>query len=172
MDKAFEYLKKTFPSKYRDLVLEHKAVNKVISFCDEQQQYLLFTGMFPEVNGGKGINEELETYFVNFLAEKYHATAVARASAFVEEDQTAFIGMDIRSKDGEVWSQQNIFTVDDEDKVTDVDADFTHSSPENPICPIVNTYFEFIDFPEDTLAYLNDLFEQVKSSIQSIPLEK
>ena len=53
-----------------------------------------------------------------------------------------------------------------------VDADFTHSSPENPICPIVNTYFEFIDFPEDTLAYLNDLFEQVKPSIQSIPLEK
>ena len=80
--------------------------------------------------------------------------------------------MDIRSKDGDVWSQQNIFTVDDEDKVADVDADFTHSSPENPICPIVNTYFEFIDFPEDTLAYLNDLFEQVKPSIQSIPLEK
>ena len=80
--------------------------------------------------------------------------------------------MDIRSKDGEVWSQQNIFTVDDEDKVTDVDTDFTHSSSENPICPIVNTYFEFIDFPEDTLAYLNDLFEQVKPSIQSIPLEK
>ena len=87
MDKGFEYLKATFPNKYRNLVLEHKAVNKVISFCDEQQQYLLFTGMFPEVNGGKGINEELETYFVNFLAEKYHATAVARASAFVQEDQ-------------------------------------------------------------------------------------
>ena len=87
MDKAFEYLKKTFPSNYRDLVLEHKAVNKVISFCDKQQQYLLFTGMFPEVNGGKGINEELETYFVNFLVDKYHATAVARASAFVEEDR-------------------------------------------------------------------------------------
>ena len=172
MDKGFEYLKATFPNKYRNLVLEHKAVNKVISFCDEHQQYLLFTGMFHEVNGGKGISDELETYFVNFLAEKYHATAVARASAFVEEDQTAFIGIDIRSADGDVWSQQNIFAVDDEDKVTDVDADFTHSSPVNPICPIVNTYFEFIDFPEDTLAYLNDLFEQVKPSIQGIPLDK
>jgi len=172
VDKAFEYLKSTFPNKYRDLVLEHKAVNKVISFCDDQQQYLLFTGMFAEVNGGKGVSDELETYFVNFLAEKYHAKAVARASAFVQEDQTAFIGIDIRSADGDVWSQQNIFAVDDEDKVISVDADFALSSNENPICPTVNTYFEFIDFPEDTLAYLNDLFEQVKLSIQAIPLEK
>ena len=71
MTKAFEYLKNTFPKKFREIVLEHQAVNKVITFCDDENQYLLFTGMFPEVNNGKGIAEELETYFVNFLIEKY-----------------------------------------------------------------------------------------------------
>ena len=32
MAEAFEYLKKTFPKKYREIVLEHQAVNKVITF--------------------------------------------------------------------------------------------------------------------------------------------
>jgi len=39
MAEAFEYLKKTFPKKYREIVLEHQAVNKVITFCDDKNQY-------------------------------------------------------------------------------------------------------------------------------------
>ena len=41
MAEAFEYLKNTFPKKYREIVLEHQAVNKVITFCDDKNQYLL-----------------------------------------------------------------------------------------------------------------------------------
>ena len=172
MTKAFEYLKNTFPKKFRAIVLEHQAVNKVITFCDDENQYLLFTGMFPEVNNGKGIAEELETYFVNFLIEKYKGKAVARASAYVLEDQTAFIGFDIKGSDGELWAQQNIFTVADDNKVIAVEKEFNHSSDQNNICPLVATYFDFIDFPEDTSQYLNDLYEQIKPSLQIIPLDK
>ena len=71
MNKQFDYLKKEFPKTFKDIVLKHKAVNKVLTFCDVDNQYILFTGMFSEVNGGKGISDELETYLVNFLAEKY-----------------------------------------------------------------------------------------------------
>ena len=67
MLKEFDYLKNEFPKIYKDIVLEHKAVNKVLTFCDDESQYLLFTGMFTGVNSGKGITEELETYLVNFL---------------------------------------------------------------------------------------------------------
>ena len=172
MIKEFEYLKQEFPNKYISIVLEHKAVNKVLTFCDDKNQYLLFTGMFPEVNGGKGIAEELETYFVNFLVEKYHADAVGRAAAYVLEDQTSFIGFDIKGADGSVWAQQNIFTVDDEDKVNSVDEKFSNSSDQNHICTLVNTYFETIDFPEDTSQFLNNLYKQVEPQLQKIPLTK
>ena len=170
MVKAFEYLKSTFPKKYREIVLEHQAVNKVITFCDEKNQYLLYTGMFPEANGGKGIAEELEIYFVNFLVEKYNADAVGRAAAYVLEDQTAFIGFDIKGVDGGVWAQQNIFSVDDEDKVTSVEEKFSNSSEQNHICTLVNSYFKPIDFPEDTNQFLNNLFNQVEPQLQKIPL--
>ena len=170
MQKDFDYLKKEFPKIYRDIVLEHKAVNKVISFCDENNQYLLFTGMFHEVNGGKGISNEVETYFVNFLTKKYKVKAFARASAYVEENQSKFIGFDFKSIDNEVWAQQNIFNVDEEGKVTHVDKDFSSSSNVNNICPLVTSYFEEIDLPEDTLKYLNDLYEQIKPSLQVIKL--
>ena len=172
MAEAFEYLKNTFPTKYREIVLEHQAVNKVITFCDDKNQYFLFTGMFPEVNGGNGIADELETYFVNFLVEKYHADAVGRAAAYVLEDQTSFIGFDIKGADGNVWAQQNIFTVDDEDKVNSVDEKFSNSSDQNHICTLVNTYFETIDFPEDTSQFLNNLYKQVEPQLQKIPLTK
>ena len=171
MNKAFEFLRKDFPNIYRDIVLEHKAVNKVITFCDHKNQYLLFKGIFSEVNNGKGIYGELEAYFVNFLAEKYNATAFARASAYVLEDQTSFIGFDIKSIDNDIWSQQNIFHVDNESKVTDVEKKYTNSSDKNVICPAVNAYFEKIPFPEDTQKCLNDLYEQVKPSLQIIQLK-
>lgn len=171
MNKAFDFLRKDFPNIYRDIVLEHKAVNKVITFCDHKNQYLLFTGMFSEVNNGKGIYGELEAYFVNFLAEKYNATAFARASAYVLEDQTSFIGFDIKSIDNDIWSQQNIFHVDNESKVTDVEKKYTNSSDKNVICPAVNAYFEKIPFPEDTQKFLNDLYEQVKPRLQIIQLK-
>ena len=172
MQKDFNYLKKEFPNIYRAIVLEHKAVNKVISFCDENNQYLLFTGMFHEVNGGKGISSELETYFVNFLSKKYNAKAFARASAYVEENQTKFIGFDVKSIDNEIWAQKNAFYVDEEGKVTEVDENFSDSSDENTICPLVASYFEEIDLPEDTVKYLNNLYEQIKPSLQVIKLSK
>ena len=170
MQKDFDYLKREFPKIYRDIVLKHKAVNQVITFCDKNNQYLLFTGMFHEVNGGKGISSELETYFVDFLTKKYKAKAFARASAYVEENQAKFIGFDFKSIDNEVWAQQNRFNVDEEGRVTDVDVDFSSSSNVNNICPLVTSYFEEIDLPEDTLKYLNDLYEQVKPSLQVIKL--
>ena len=172
MNKAFEFLKKDFPSTYREIVLKHKAVNKVITFCDDKNQYLLFTGMFSEVNDGKGIYGELEGYFVNFLAHKYNVTAFARASAYALEDQTSFIGIDIKSIDNDIWAQQNIFHVDNEGKVTDVEERYTNSSAQNFICPAVNTYFEKIPFPEDTQKFLNDLYVQVEPSLQTLQLKK
>ena len=172
MLKEFNYLKKEFPIIYKNIVLEHKAVNKVLTFCDDKNQYLLFTGMFSEVNGGKGINDELETYLVNFLKNKYKTNAFGRASAYVLEDQTAFIGFDFISIENEVWSQQNIFHVDDEGKVIEIDNDFTNSSDKNNICSLVSSYFKEIDFPKDTTDYLNNLFEQVKPSFQVIRLKK
>ena len=172
MQNEFDYLKKEFPTIYKDIVLEHKAVNKVLTFCDDKNQYLLFTGKFSEVNGGKGITDELETYLVNFLADKYKTQAFGRASAYVLEDQTAFIGFDFISIDNEIWSQQNIFHVDQEGKVKEIDKDFTNSSDKNNICSLVNSYFKEIDFPKDTKEYLNNLFEQVKPSFQVIKLNK
>ena len=171
MQNEFNYLKKEFPKLFKDIVLQHKSVNKVLTFCDDENQYLLFTGMFSEVNGGKGINDELETYLVNFLVEKYKCKAFARAAAYVLEDQTAFIGYDFKSIDDDIWSQQNNFHVDDDGKVTGVDDDFSNSSDKNNICPIVNSYFESFDFPDDTKEYLNNLYEQVKSSLHVVKLK-
>ena len=168
----FDYLKKEFPSTYKKIVLEHKAVNKVLSFCDKKNQYFLFTGMFSEVNDGKGISEELETYLVNFLVKKYEATAFARAAAYVLEDQTTFIGFDFVSIDNDIWAQQNIFHIDEGGKVIDVDDEFSNSSDANNICPLVSSYFEGIDFPDDTKEYLKNLYEQVKPSLHKIKLKK
>ena len=168
----FNYLKKEFPNTYKNIVLEHKAVNKVLSFCDKNNQYFLFTGMFSEVNDGKGISEELETYLVNFLVKKYEVTAFARAAAYALEDQSTFIGFDLVSIDNDVWSQQNIFHADEEGKVIDVDDEFTNSSDTNNICPLVSSYFKTIDFPEDTKEYLNNLYEQVKPSFHKLKLKK
>ena len=171
MIKEFEYLKKEFPKKYISIVLEHQAVNKVLTFCDDEDQYLLFTGMFSEVNGGKGINDELESYLVNYLVEKYNAKAFGRAAAFVLEDQTTFIGFDFKSIENDIWSQQNNFSVDDEGKVIDVENIVANTSDQNNICSIVTSYFEKIDFPADTQNYLNNLYEQVKPSFNIIKLK-
>ena len=168
----FDYLKKEFPVAYKKIVLDHKAVNKALSFCDDKSLYFLFAGMFSEVNGGKGISDELETYLVNFLATKYNAKAIARASAYVLEDQTTFIGFDFKSIENDIWSQQNIFHADDDGKVTDVDDNFTNSSNKNNICPIVSSYFEEIDLPKDTKEYVNNLYEQVKPSFHIIKLKE
>ena len=171
MKKHFEILKNNFPKIYFDLVLRHKAVNKVLSFCDMDNIYLLFTGMFPDVNGGKGINGELETYFINYLADQYGSDALGRASAYVLEDQTTFIGLDVKSKDNQIWSQQNNFEVNDENKVINVDENYSNSSENNPINTISTTYYESIDFPADTLEFLKNLHEQVKSSFHVVPLK-
>ena len=172
MNKHFDYLKKEFPKIYKDIVLQHKAVNKALTFCDDKNQYILFTGMFSEVNGGKGITDELETYLVNFLADKYKSKAFARAAAYVLEDQTTFIGYDFKSIDDDKWSQQNIFHLDNEGKVSDVDEHYTNSSNENHLCPLVASYFEDIDFPSDTKEFLTNLYDQVKPSFQIVKLKK
>ncbi len=128
--------------------------------------------MFHEVNGGKGISSELETYFVDFLIKKYKAKAFARASAYVEENQAKFIGFDFVSIDNTLWSQQNVFLADSEGKVIDVDEQFTNSSDKNCICPLVSSYFEEIDFPKDTKEFVTNLYEQVKPSFEIIKLKK
>ena len=69
-----------------------------------------------------------------------------RASAYVLEDQTTFIGFDIKTVDNEIWSQQNLFSVDKESKVIGVEGDYKESSDKNVICPLVTSYFEKIDF--------------------------
>ena len=40
------------------------------------------------------------------------------------------------------------------------------ASEKNVICPLVTSYFEKIDFPEDTLKYLDNLYEQIKPNLQ------
>jgi hypothetical protein len=170
MTNPLELLKTEFPKNFNQIVRQHKAVNKVISFCDDENLYFLFTGMFAEVNGGKGINDELETYFVNYLIDKYKAQAVGRASAYALEDQTTFIGYDMKGAANEIWSQQNNFAVDDENKVTHVDDSYTNSSNQAPINAILHTYFDKINFPEDTLAFLNNLYTQVKPSLHVVKL--
>ena len=60
MSADFNYLKTHFSKIFNSMVREHQAVNKVITFCNNKEQYFLFTGMFNEVNGGKGITEDLE----------------------------------------------------------------------------------------------------------------
>ncbi len=165
MNADFKYLKESFPLSFNKTIVEHQAVNKVITFCDANTQYLLFTGMFHEVNGGKGITDDLEVYFVNYLAEQLKATAFARASAYVMEDQTKFVGYDIKSVEGDIWSQQNIFVANEEGRVTSVKDEFTNSSDKNSICPLVSRYFEKIDFPEDTLEFLKNLHAQVTPSL-------
>ena len=44
--------------------------------------------MFRQVNNGKGISEDLEIYFVNYLSEKYNTKAFARAAAILETLRT------------------------------------------------------------------------------------
>ena len=88
------------------------------------------------------------------------------------EDQTTFIGFDFKSIENDIWSQQNNFSVDEEGKVIDVDKSVGNSSDQNSICAIVNSYFEKIDFPEDTQNYLNNLYEQVKPSFDIVKLKK
>ncbi|MGB1086553.1 MAG: hypothetical protein ACPGU8_03220 [Methylophilaceae bacterium] len=171
MTNQLELLKQQFPKHFNRIVLQHKAVNKVITFSENDNLYFLFTGMFSEVNNGNGINNELETYFVNYLIDKYNAQAIGRASAYALEDQTTFIGYDLKSASNEIWSQQNNFQTDDEDKVTSVDDDFVNSSHKNPINTILHTYFEKIDFPDDTLEFLNNLHEQVKPNFHVIPIK-
>jgi hypothetical protein len=67
-----------------------------------------------------------------------------------------------KTVDNEIWSQQNLFSVDEESKVIGVEGDYKESSDKNVICPLVTSYFEKIDFPEDTLKYLDNLYEQIK----------
>ena len=167
MSETLNFLKDDFTKLYMKNVLEHKAVNKAIAFCDEGSLNLIYTGMFSEVNNGKGITDDLELYLVSYLLDKYDIKGFARASAYVLEDQTTFIGFDIKTLDNEIWSQQNLFTVDDENKVIGVEGTYKECSEKNVICPLVNSYFEKIDFPEDTQLYMDNLYEQIKPNIQT-----
>ena len=149
MSTVFDFLKNDFTNLYMKNVLEHKAVNKAIAFCDNDDLNLIYTGMFSEVNNGKGITDDLELYLVSYLIQKNkNIKGFGRASAYVLEDQTTFIGFDIKTVDNEIWSQQNIFSVDEESKVIGVEGDYKESSDKNVICPLVTSYFEKIDFPE------------------------
>ena len=171
MTKVFDFLKNDFPSLYMKNVLEHKAVNKAIAFCDDENINLIYTGMFSEVNNGKGIIDDLELYLVSYLVQKHNdIKGFVRASAYVLEDQTTFIGFDIKTVDNKIWSQQNLFSVDEEGKVIGVEGDFKDSSEKNVICPLVKNYFEKIDFPEDTLKYLDNLYEQIKPNLEIIKM--
>ena len=118
MSTVFDFLKNDFTNLYMKNVLEHKAVNKAIVFCDNVDLNLIYTGMFSEVNNGKGIIDDLELYLVSYLVQKHNdIKGFVRASAYVLEDQTTFIGFDIKTVDNEIWSQQNLFSVDEEHKV-------------------------------------------------------
>ena len=75
-------------------------------------------------------------------------------------------GFDIKTVENEIWSQQNLFSVDKESKVLGVEGDYKESSDKNVICPLVTSYFEKIDFPEDTQKYLDNLYEQIKPNLQ------
>ena len=167
MSKVFDFLKNDFTNLYMRNVLEHKAVNKAIAFCDNDDLNLIYTGMFSEVNNGKGITDDLELYLVSYLIQKNkNIKGFGRASAYVLEDQTTFIGFDIKTVENEIWSQQNLFSVDKESKVIGVEGDYKESSDKNVICPLVTSYFEKIDFPEDTQKYLDNLYEQIKPNLQ------
>ena len=167
MSKVFDFLKNDFTNLYMRNVLEHKAVNKAIAFCDNDDLNLIYTGMFSEVNNGKGITDDLELYLVSYLIQKNkNIKGFGMASAYVLEDQTTFIGFDIKTVDNEIWSQQNIFSVDEETKVIGVEGDYKESSDKNVICQLVTSYFEKIDFPEDTQKYLDNLYEQIKPNLQ------
>ena len=110
MSTVFDFLKNDFTNLYMKNVLEHKAVNKAIAFCDNDNLNLIYTGMFSEVNNGKGITDDLELYLVSYLIQKNNnIKGFGRASAYVLEDQTTFIGFDIKTVDNEIWSQQNLF---------------------------------------------------------------
>ena len=171
MSETLVFLKNDFTKLYMKNVLEHKAVNKAIAFCDEDNLNLIYTGMFSEVNNGKGITDDLELYLVSYLIDKYDIKGFARASAYVLEDQTTFIGFDIKTIDNEIWSQQNLFTVDDENKVIGVEGSYKECSEKNVICPLVNNYFKKIDFPEDTQLYMDNLYEQIKPNIQTYKMK-
>ncbi|MBT4570930.1 MAG: hypothetical protein HOC48_01870 [Nitrosomonadales bacterium] len=170
MSKIFSFLKNDFTKLYMKNVLEHKAVNKVIAFCDDNNLNIIYTGMFSEVNNGKGIADDLELYLVSYLTEKHNVKGFARASAYVLEDQTTFIGFDIKTVDNEIWSQQNIFSVDEEGKVTGVEGSYKESSDKSVICPLVTSYFEKINLPEDTQQYLDNLYQQIKPNLQIIKM--
>ncbi len=45
MLKEFDYLKNEFPKIYKDIVLEHKAVNKVLTFCDGLPRLIVERGL-------------------------------------------------------------------------------------------------------------------------------
>ena len=70
MSTVFDFLKNDFTNLYMKNVLEHKAVNKAIAFCDNDNLNLIYTGMFSEVNNGKGITDDLELYLVSYLIQK------------------------------------------------------------------------------------------------------
>jgi hypothetical protein len=55
--------------------------------------------------------------------------------------------------------------------VTNVEENYSNCSDNNPINTITTTYYEAIDFPEDTLEFLKNLHEQVKSSLHIVPLK-
>lgn len=171
MSKVFNFLKNNFTKLYMKNVLEHKAVNKAIAFCNDDDLNFIYTGMFSEVNNGKGITEDLELYLVTYLTEKHDVKGFARASAYVLEDQTTFIGFDIKTLDNKIWSQQNMFSVDDENKVIGVEGNYSESSEKNVICPLVKSYFEKIDFPEDTQQYMDNLYEQIKPNFQTFKVK-
>ena len=171
MSETLNFLKNDFTKLYMKNVLEYKAVNKAIAFCNEDNLNLIYTGMFSEVNNGKGISDDLELYLVSYLLDKYDIKGFVRASAYVLEDQTTFIGFDIKTLDNKIWSQQNMFSVDDENKVIGVEGNYSESSEKNVICPLVKSYFEKIDFPEDTQRYMDNLYEQIKPNFQTFKVK-
>ena len=52
-------------------------------------------------------------------------------------------------------------------KVIGVEGTYKECSEKNVICPLVNSYFKKIDFPEDTQRYMDNLYEQIKPNIQT-----
>ena len=49
MSTVFDFLKNDFTNLYMKNVLEHKAVNKAIAFCDNDNLNLIYTGMFSNL---------------------------------------------------------------------------------------------------------------------------
>mgnify|MGYP001045651723 FL=1 len=64
-----------------------------------------------------------------------------------------------------------MFSVDDENKVIGVEGNYSESSEKNVICPLVKSYFEKIDFPEDTQRYMDNLYEQIKPNFQTFKVK-